>query len=63
MKKNLAPAGDDEGRMMPGFKDAYCPIAWVFGAEREYNLPLAKKGRRTRPQSYKRYRGSKVALA
>lgn len=42
-KKKPAPAGEDDGRIMPALSDdwIYSLIAKASGAESEYSLPLA----------------------
>ena len=54
-KKKPAPAGDEEGRMIPAAKEdrMYSSMACRSGAEREYKRPLGDEvpGRRSMAQS------------
>ncbi len=64
-KKNPAPAGEEEGRMRPAFKDSliYLSMASLSGPDREYKRPLGGEvpGRRSMAQSYGRWGGKDVA--
>lgn len=54
-KKNPAPAGEEDGRMMPAASELlmYSSMALVSGADREKSLPLGgdEPGRRSMAQS------------
>lgn len=44
-KKNPAPAGDEEGRIRPDFRESsmYSFMAFFAGVEMEYNLPFGRE--------------------